>query len=178
MSTWLYRSSIPGMSVPGMAVPALDGSPGSASGPFEYIGPWPLYYLDYVDVITRETLSVVPGGSYTMIPVNSRAGLTVPPPDHRWLPAGESFGLHVVRLHYGVVLAAGRAHTAGLHARFAARPGRRPESGGPLLSGVAAEAVTVPAGPPSEAVVALAAGRAHNARRHALIAQGGDPGGG
>jgi hypothetical protein len=163
------------MSVPGMAVPGLDGGPSATSGPYEYIGPWPLYYLDYVDVITRETLQVMPGGFYTMIPVNSRAGLTVPPPDHRWLPAAESFQLRFA-VHYHVTMAAGRAHTAALHARFAARPGQRPTSGGALLSGIAAQAATATA--PSEAAVVLAAGRAHNARRHALIARGEDPGGG
>jgi len=177
VSTWLYRSSVPGMSVPGMAVPALDGAPGSTAGPFEYIGPWPLFYLDYLDVLTQETLSVVPGGSYTMVAVNSRAGLTVPPPDHRWLGAGGLFMLRAPA-DYRVMLAVGRAHTAALHARFAARPGTRQQEGGAMLSGVAAQALTTPPGPPSEAAVALAAGRAHNAARHALIARGEDPGGG
>jgi len=176
MTTWLYRSAVPGMSVPGMAVPALDGGP-STSGGFEYIGPYPLFYLDYLDAFTQETLSVVPGGSYSMMAVNSRAGLTVPPPDHRWLGAGGMFMLRAP-VDYRLLLAAGRAHTAALHARFAARPGTRPEAGGAMLSGVAAQALTAKPSPPSEATLALAAGRAHNAARHARIARGENPGGG
>lgn len=171
MATWVYRSSVPGMAVPGMAVPGLDGT----SGIYQFTGPYPLFYLDYLDAITQETLSVVPGGSYTMLAVNSRAGLTVPPPDNRWLGGGGGFGAHFA-VHYHVAMAAARVHTAALHASFAARTGTRPAAGA-MLSGTAAQALTAPPAPPSEAALALAAGRTHNARRHALIAQGGDPGG-
>jgi len=55
-------------------------------GPFgyPYYGDETLDYLDYLDVATGKTLVAVPGGTYAMQVVNSRAGLTVPPPDNRW----------------------------------------------------------------------------------------------
>ena len=54
--------------------------------PFAYYGHVTRYYLDYLDQVTGQTLVAVPGGSYAMAPVNSRAGLTVPPPDGEWTP--------------------------------------------------------------------------------------------
>ena len=165
MSAWLSRSSVPGMSVPGMAVPALDGASGSQ---FQYVGPYPLCYLDYLDVITRETLSVVPGGSYSMIAVNSRAGLTVPPPDHRWLGANGMFALRpAFRGSYLAEMAVARAHTAALHAKYAARTGTPQPSGG--MQGAR---TAPPPSPPSEYHVAMAVARAHTADLHARRARG------
>ena len=54
-------------------------------GFFLYQGQFPVYYLDYIDSTTNRTLSAVPGNAYAMYAVSSRAGLTVPPPDGRWL---------------------------------------------------------------------------------------------
>lgn len=82
-------SSVPGAAVPGMARPALVDNEG-AGQVFAYYGHLTLDYLDYVDTRTGHTLIAVPGGSYSMMPVNSRAGLTIPPPDHRWF--GETPG--------------------------------------------------------------------------------------
>jgi hypothetical protein len=55
---------------------------------YPYYGHLTLYYLDYLDLVTQQTLVASPGQSYAMTPVNSRAGLTVPPPDGRWVSAG------------------------------------------------------------------------------------------
>ena len=62
----------PGLAVPGMAVPGLDGT--GTGTQFIYIGHIAVFYLDYLDTFTQKTLSVVPGGSYAMTPVNSRGG--------------------------------------------------------------------------------------------------------
>jgi hypothetical protein len=155
-----------------MAVPALAGLPGS-TGPFQYIGHVPVYYLDYLDVLTQETLAVVPGGSYTMTPVNSRAGLTVPPPDNCWLTATNRFAPRLI-LHHAVMLAAARTHAATVQAATslaaAAAPAARHSRG---------TAVTErPQGPPSEAALTLAAARARNAHMQALRARGEVPVGG
>ena len=82
MSSLGYFSAVPGAAVPGMAQPGRDQQ---FSYPlYLYAGPWPLTYLDYLDTVTGHTLTVAPGGFYSMAAVNSRAGLTVPPPDSRW----------------------------------------------------------------------------------------------
>jgi hypothetical protein len=96
MSTWLPFSSVPGMSVPGMACPGLAGTASTSSGAWTYIGHVPVFYLDYIDALTHETLAVQPGSSYSMTPVNSRAGLTIPPPDDCWLTAGNRWADRVV----------------------------------------------------------------------------------
>jgi hypothetical protein len=55
---------------------------------WQFYGHVPVYYLDYLDWTTQETLYCVPGGSYAMVIANSRAGLTIPPSDGRWIPGG------------------------------------------------------------------------------------------
>ena len=82
MSVMSYFSSIPGMFVPGMAQPGRGQR--YAYPLYLYAGAVSVDYLDYVDEVTTRTLVVSPGGYYTMGAVNSRAGLTVPPSDHRW----------------------------------------------------------------------------------------------
>ena len=186
--TWLYRSSVPGMSVPGMAVPALDGSSGSPSGPFTYIGHVPAFYLDYLDVLTQETLSVVPGGAYPLIAVNSRAGLTVPPPDNCWRTPTNRWAPRIVlrprlvvpevpppvevlalEALYGArdVLTRARVRNVSLQAYRSSRPARPQPHGSP--SPVSAPVVLAA---PSEAAVAMAAARALNASRQAAMARG------
>ena len=64
---------------------------------WQFLGHNPVYYLDYLDQVTRETLYAVPGGSYAMLPVEGRAGLTIPPPDSQWLaeaPPQDEVPLH------------------------------------------------------------------------------------
>jgi hypothetical protein len=70
---------------------------------YPYYGHLTLYYLDYLDLVTQQTLVAAPGGSYAMTPVNSRAGLTVPPPDGRWVSAG--FGPLFLRPRFSLALA-------------------------------------------------------------------------
>ncbi len=156
----LLRSSVPGLAVPGTAVPGLDGT--SAGAQYEYIGHVPVYYLDYLDVFTQKTLYAVPGGTYSMIPVNSRAGLTIPPPDHSWDPP-DTFSYRVV-FHQHLVLAAARAHSARLHAASAAKPVPAQPTGTPQPM--------PPPAPPSEAALTLAAARARNAHLQAQMARG------
>lgn len=79
-------SAIPGVAVPGAAEPALVQQSGSGGGTFYYYGHLTLDYLDYLDSGTGHTLVVSPGNFYSMAVVNSRRGLTVPPPDGRWNP--------------------------------------------------------------------------------------------
>ena len=80
-------------------------------------------YLDYLDSATQETLVTVVGGSYDMVPVNSRAGLTIPPPDNCWLTSTNKFAPRLVLMPAmedgAVQLARARAHSARLHARMA-----------------------------------------------------------
>lgn len=63
-------------------------------GPFGYLyeGQQACDYLDYLDMATGQTLAPVPGNSYLMTPVNSRAGLTVPPPQRPWFPPSSAGG--------------------------------------------------------------------------------------
>lgn len=160
------RSAVPGMAIPGLAVPGLDGTSGG-TGAFEYIGHVPVFYLDYLDVLTEETLAVVPGGSYTMTPVNSRAGLTVPPPDDCWLTDTNKFAPRLI-LHHAAVFAAAKAHSATLQAATlqaaAAAPAVRHSRG--------TTAAAHPPAAPSEAALALASARARNAHMQALRARG------
>jgi hypothetical protein len=181
----LLHSSVPGLGVPGMAVPGLDGT--GAGAQYQYLGHVQAYYLDYLDVLTQKTLSAVPGGFYSMVPVNSRAGLTVPPPDHSWNPPA-TFSYRIV-LHprlvvaelpppaevlaldalYGAhdALARARIRNISLQAFRASQPGQvQPACGGSPLARAA-----VP-GPPSEGAVALAAARALNAELQAARARG------
>ena len=151
---WLWHSSVPDMSVPGMAVPGLAGT-GSPSF-FLYLGHVPGYYLDYLDATTQKTLFAVPGNAYSMTPVNSRAGLTIPPPDNCWLTNTNKFAPRIV-LHQHFALAVARAHSAGLHAAEAARPVPAQPQGSPL------EARVVKPTAPSEAALTLAEARARNA---------------
>ena len=72
---------------------------------WQFYGHVPIYYLDYLDGTTRGTLYAVPGGSYVILVANTRAGLTIPPGDGRWVP-GESYD---VPLHRKVFLKL-RAH--------------------------------------------------------------------
>ena len=127
-AVWALFSWVPGMAVPGMAQPASDGTgtpPPPPSPSWQYIGPWPLSYLDYIDLVTSRTLSVTPGGQYAMRAVNSRAGLTIPPPDNRWQGDGDEdlFLFRPLELaevpSYAVQLHAARAHNAARHARIA-----------------------------------------------------------
>ena len=52
---------------------------------YEFIGHYPVYYLDYLDGLTRHTLHAFPGHSYVILAANTRLGLTIPPDDGRWL---------------------------------------------------------------------------------------------
>lgn len=185
----LLHSSVPGLAVPGMAVPGLDGT--GAGTQFVYIGHVPAFYLDYLDTLTQETLAVVPGGSYSMTPVNSRAGLTIPPPDDCWLTPGNRWAPRIVyrppaRLLPAVrvipvpprvlaldalyetrdVLARARIHNANFHAYHASQPVPAQPQGSPLEARVAKPAA------PSEAALTLAAARARNAELQAARARG------
>jgi hypothetical protein len=109
MTTIPAFTSVPGQLVPGMGQPALIANEPPATT-YPYYGHVVLYYLDYLDVVTEETLVARPGGSYLMTPVNSRHGLTVPPPDGRWVAPG--FGPFFLRPR----LDAGRVVTQpGIH---------------------------------------------------------------
>ena len=182
----LLRSSVPGMAVPGTAVPGLDGTSGGA-GPFRYLGHVQAYYLDYLDVLTQKTLSAVPGGFYSMTPVNSRAGLTIPPPDNCWLTNTNKFAPRIVlrpRLVIAEIpppaqvtaldalyetrdpLARARIHSANFHAYHASQPVPAQPAGTPQ------EARVIKAAAPSEAALTLAEARARNAHMQALRARG------
>ena len=89
MAAWLWYSAVPGMAVPGLAQPGRDGT--GTSQPWLYIGHLPVTYPDYLDAGTGRILSAYPGNWYSMVPVNPRAGLTVPPPDNCWLTAANRF---------------------------------------------------------------------------------------
>ena len=168
-SRWLYYSSVPAMQVPGMACPGMAGTAGYPM--WIYIGlPLAACYLDYLDLTVPRTLSVVTGQWYAMLVANSRTGLTIPPPDHRWAPAaGVTFSSAVFFRAYRVFLAEARAHNARHLAARAARPVTYPPPGPPPPP-------TTP--PPRPVPPDLAAGRAHNSRRHALAARGEHPDGG
>ena len=114
---WLWYSSVPGMAVPGMACPGMAGT---GSYPmWIYIGlPSAATYLDYLDLTVPRTLSVVTGQWYAMLVASSRAGLTIPPPDHRWAPACRGH-VQLRRLH-GIPCPARRGQGAQLPA--AGRP--------------------------------------------------------
>ena len=184
---FLLHSSVPGMAVPGLAVPGLDGTSGGPPGPFLYLGHVPAFYLDYLDSLTQETLSVIPGGSYLMTPVNSRAGLTVPPPDDCWLTGTNKFAPRIVlppRLVVAEIpppplvsaldalydtrdpLARARVHSANFHAYHASQPVPAQPQGSP------AEARVIKPAAPSEAALTLAEARARNAHMQALRARG------
>jgi len=183
MSGWLARSSVPGMSVPGMAVPGLDGTSGGA-GLFQYLGHVQAYYLD---VLTQKTLSAVPGGFYSMVPVDSRAGLTVPPPDHSWNPPAVFSYRIVLRPRLVAVelpppvevlaldalydahdtLARARVRNISLQVHRAAQPGRAQPKGD-----WSPHARPPEPGPPSAGAVSLAAARARNAELQAARARG------
>ena len=182
---FLLHSSVPGLAVPGMAVPGLDGtSPGAQ---YQYLGHVQAYYLDYLDVLTQKTLSAVPGGSYSMVPANSRAGLTIPPPDHSWNPPAvfayriaaprrlvvvevpppaEVLALDAL---YGAqdALARARVRNISLQVHRASQPGREQPKGD-----WSPHARTPEPGPPSAAALSLAAARARNAELQAARARG------
>ena len=115
-------SAVPGLAVPGRAQPGDAGESSSPSGSYLYYGfGWGvLYYLDYVDLATSETLRAVPGNYYSMLAVSSRAGLTDPPPDGRWQSGSE---MELGRITFSrpavTVLHAARAHNSRLQARLA-----------------------------------------------------------
>ena len=182
---FLLHSSVPGLAVPGLAVPGLDGT--SAGTQYQYLGHVQAYYLDYLDVLTQKTLSAVPGGSYSMVPVNSRAGLTVPPPDHSWNPPAV-FSYRIVAPRRLVVVevpppaevfaldalydaqdALGRARirNISLQVHRASQPGREQPKGD-----WSPHAPTPEPGPPSAAALSLAAARARNAELQAARARG------
>ena len=85
-----YFSAIPGLAIPGMFTIAFEGDSGFSY--YQYIGHLILYYLDYIDEQTTKTLKAYPGNLYAMFPVNSRHGLSEPPPDGRWgLPSAPAY---------------------------------------------------------------------------------------
>jgi len=172
------------MAVPGEYQPGRDGTGITPPTSFQYIGPYPLYYLDYLDQTTQHTLYATPGGIYTMLAVEGRAGLTQPPPDGRWSRAG---GLFMIRFRphvepAAVQMARARLVNAALQAA-AARKGvvaRRPVPRAPLPR----RPVSVPPAPrpgvlprpepvPSQAAVELAAARRVNADLQARRLAGG-----
>ena len=183
---FLLNSSVPGMAVPGLAVPGRDGTGTGAQ--FQYLGHVQAYYLDYLDTLTGKTLSAVPGGFYSMVPVNSRAGLTIPPPDHSWNPPA-TFSYRIVLPPRRLVvmevppaaevlaldalydahdaLARARVRNISLQVHRARQPGREQPKGGWSPHTRAAEP-----GPPSAAALSLAAARARNAELQATRARG------
>ena len=182
---FLLRSSVPGMAVPGLAVPGLDGT-GSGTQ-FQYLGHVAAYYCDYLDSFTQRTLFAVPGGSYAMTPVNSRAGLTVPPPDNCWLTNTNKFAPRIVLRPRLIVpevppppevaaldalfdthdaLTRARVHSANFHAYRASLPVPAQPQGSPL------EARVVKPAAPSAAALTLAEARARNASLQAAAARG------
>ena len=185
---WLWHSSVPDMAVPGMAVPGLVGT--VAQSPlFLYLGHIAVYYLDYLDITTQKTLFAVPGNVYSMTPVNSRAGLTIPPPDNCWLTSTNKFAPRIVlRPRLKVIeapppalvtaldalfetkdsLAKARIHSANFHVFNAALPITEQPKGTPQ------EARVIKPAEPSAAALALAAARARSAELQALRARG-DP---
>ena len=182
---WLWWSAVPALSVPGMAQPGRDGT--GTTRPWLYIGHVPVAYLDYLDVTAGRTLYAWPGNWYSMTPVNSRAGLTVPPPDHCWLTAANQWAPRVMLLrpparqvpppprvlaldalyHPAGALGAARVRNMNLQACHAARPSRPQPQGSPQDA-----RVPPPPGPPSQAALDLAGARAANADLQARMAQG------
>ncbi len=75
--------------------PRTGGATGNFTPPYiappvppvewQFYGHVPVYYLDYLDWDTQATLYAVPGGSYRILIANTRAGLTIPPGDGRWI---------------------------------------------------------------------------------------------
>ena len=90
-----FFSSVPAVAVPGRFT--IGGFTGPA-GPsyYLYAGHLVLYYLDYLNPALDQTLVAHPGQIYTMLPVNSRAGLTIPPPDGRWGVSPPALSFQVV----------------------------------------------------------------------------------
>ena len=124
-----------------------------------YIGlPLAACYLDYLDLTVPRTLSVVTGQWYAMLVASSRAGLTIPPPDHRWAPAAGVTFSSAVFTAYRVLLAEARAHNSRRLAARAARPVTYPPPGrsrgcripgrGPCRRIWPREGPTTPAGTP------------------------------
>jgi len=65
--------------------------------PYYFTGHYPVYYLDYLDGITGDTLYAQPGGTYVILVANTRQGLVIPPADGRWLgetPQEDELPLH------------------------------------------------------------------------------------
>lgn len=116
------QSAVPGAAVPGMAVPGLDGK-GGGTALYPYYGQVPLDYLDYVDASSGHTLVATPGGSYLMLVVNSRAGLTVPPPDGRWTLGGMMMGARapLAAVLSAAEIAAARERSLAGHGHYASR---------------------------------------------------------
>ena len=85
--------AVPGVMVPGGIWPGYPYS----YRLWQFTGHYPVYYLDYLDGIARTTLYAQPGGSYLILVANTRAGLSVPPGDGRWLgetPQQDELPLH------------------------------------------------------------------------------------
>ena len=79
-----YFSAVPGRAAPGQFTIASPGSGSSASSFWLYSGNMPEYYLDYLNAPLGETLYAVPGGTYSIVVANTRAGLPIPPPGPAW----------------------------------------------------------------------------------------------
>ena len=183
-TAWLWYTSVPGMAVPGMACPGMVGT--GTTPLFIYLGHVPGCYLDYLDTTTSRTLVAVPGMWYSMLAVNSRHGLTVPPPDNCWLTGTNKFAPRIVLrprpvpevpppplvvaldalFEAGDALARARVHSANFHAYHASRPVPVQPQGSPV------EARVPEPREPSEAALTLAEARARNAHVQALRARG------
>lgn len=92
--------------------------------PTEYlfIGHYAVEYPDYVDVNTDEMLICIPNQMYLMTVVQNRYGLTIPPPDGRWLGETEQpdEAVLVNPAHRATIeMAMARKHNAELQARSA-----------------------------------------------------------
>jgi hypothetical protein len=131
---WLhhFKPGLPRPLPPAAVIGAVTSSGSFALAPlaisgfagygYLFTGHYSLYYLDYIDLNTLETLFAVPGLSYSMTPVN-HGGLSVPPADGRWLGGSPGPGDEVIRTRtYAEMLAAGRAHNAAMQAENAKKP--------------------------------------------------------
>jgi hypothetical protein len=101
-----FVSGTPGLMQPGTIRPGIPYDADLSPVVYEYwtyIGHVPVYYLDYLDLVSRGTLYAVPGNSYAIWVANTRLGLTIPPDDGRWLGGPPGLG-DEVPLHRRVFL--------------------------------------------------------------------------
>lgn len=120
-----FRAQVPLHPRAGRVTGISAGGPVSNPIPpteYLFIGHYAVEYPDYVDVSTDEMLICLPNQMYLMAVVQNRYGLTIPPPDGRWLGETEQpdEAVFVNRAERATIeLALARKRNAELQARSA-----------------------------------------------------------